>query len=204
MKITLLVEGKTEKVFLPHLRKYLSTHLDKDSMPHIVPFVCDGGIPTKDKLMRTVQTLFTGKSPSDIVIALTDVYTGHKPPLFNDAADAKSKMRAWVGVEPRFHPHAAQYDFEAWLLPYWSTIQKLAIHDRKAPGGNPESVNHEKSPAYHIKEIFRIGKRGDAYIKTRDAARILKDNTLDKAVEQCFELKDLINTILSACGGKTI
>ncbi|MCP4699339.1 MAG: DUF4276 family protein, partial [Gammaproteobacteria bacterium] len=65
----------------------------------------------------------------------------------------------WVGKEPRFHPHAAQYDFEAWLLPYWTTIQRLAGHNKTAPGGVPEAVNHNKPPAYHIKEIFRIGNR---------------------------------------------
>lgn len=31
------------------------------------------------------------------------------------AADAKQKMREWVGTEPRFFPHAACHDFEAWL-----------------------------------------------------------------------------------------
>jgi hypothetical protein len=58
------------------------------------------------------------------VIALTDVYTGTDD--FLDAADAKQKMRAWVGKNDRFHPHVAQHDFEAWLLPFWTDIQSLA------------------------------------------------------------------------------
>ncbi len=113
-------------------------------------------------------------------------------------------MRKWVGSEPRFHPHAAQYDFEAWLLPYWPTIQKLAGHNRKAPSGNPELVNHRNPPSYRIKEIFEIGKCRDSYVKPRDAGRILRENNLALAVCQCSELKALANTILMVCGGTAI
>ena len=60
------------------------------------------------------------------MIALTDVYTGNRD--FQDAEDAKEKMREWVGENPRFFPHAAQFEFEAWLLPFWTTIQRLAGH----------------------------------------------------------------------------
>jgi hypothetical protein len=58
-----------------------------------------------------------------MVIALTDVYTGTQPHEFQNAEDAKKKMRQWVGDEPRFHPHAAQYDFEAWLLLYFELVR---------------------------------------------------------------------------------
>jgi hypothetical protein len=78
------------------------------------------------------------------VIALTDVYTGTRD--FVDALDAKSQMRAWVGNNSSFYPHAAQHDFEAWLLPYWSEIQKIAGHNRKAQRGLPETVNHNHPP----------------------------------------------------------
>jgi len=138
------------------------------------------------------------------VIALTDVYTGTTPPDFIDAQDAKNKMRRWVGEEPRFHPHVAQYDFEAWLLPYWGTIQKLAKHNKGAPSGNPETVNHQNPPAHRIREIFEIGGCQDSYVKPRDAARILRKNDLAVAIAQCAELKSMINTIFSVCGGRVI
>jgi hypothetical protein len=147
-----------------------------------------------------VANLLSGKNAVDHVLALTDVYTGTHPPDFQNAADAKDQMRAWIGDEPRFHPHAAQYDFEAWLLPYWPTIQKLAGHDRKAPSGPPEMVNHHKPPAYRIKEIFEIGQCRESYVKPRDAGRILRNNDLSVAIKQCPELKALVNTILCVCG----
>jgi hypothetical protein len=153
MKIALILEGKTEKAFLRVLRDFLKGRLG-GIMPNIDVVPQDGRIPTGDKLRRMVATLLTGGRASDHVIALTDVYTGTQPPDFQDAADAKRKMNQWVGNEPRFHPHAAQYDFGAWLLPYWPTIQRLAGHNRTAPPGNPETVDHNNPPAHRIKEIF--------------------------------------------------
>src|SRR4030042_4294235 len=124
-------------------------------MPYLDINTYDGRIPKEKKLQRVVERLLQGRNCSDHVIALTDVYTGTTPPDFKDAKDAKDKMRRWGGDEPRFNPHAAQFDFEAWLLPYWPTIQRLAGHNKTAPAGNPETVNHNKPPSYRINEIFR-------------------------------------------------
>jgi hypothetical protein len=116
VKITILVEGRTERVFRPVLREFLEPRL-KNRMPHLDMLCCNGRVPKQEDLKRKVQRLLgKGPKPSDAVIALTDVYTGTKD--FLDASDAKEKMREWVGVEDRFYPHAAQYDCEAWLLPY--------------------------------------------------------------------------------------
>jgi hypothetical protein len=203
MKIAIIVEGKTEVAFIPHLRRYLEHHLPC-TMPKLDPHPYDGRIPKGDKLKRVVENHLKGRNPADHVIALTDVYTGTNPPDFRDAADAKTKMRTWVGDTPRFHPHAAQYDFEAWLLPYWSTIQMLAGHNKTAPAGQPETVNNLNPPAYRIKEIFENGRCRDSYIKPRDAGRILRDNDLSIAISQCQELKAFVNTILTVCGGTVI
>ncbi len=203
MKITLIVEGKTEKAFLPHLRKFLEVRLP-DIMPRLDLNPYDGPIPAGDKLKRIVQKLLRGRYPSDHVIALTDVYTGSQPPKFLNALAAKDQMRLWVGPEPRFHPHVALHDFEAWLLPYWPSIQKLAGHNKRAPTGKPETVDHENPPAYRIKEIFEIGKSRDSYVKPRDAGRILSNNDLAVAVAACPELKSFVNTIISVCGGVII
>jgi len=113
-------------------------------------------------------------------------------------------MRDWVGDDERFHPHAAQYDFEAWLLSYWSEIQKLAGHNRAAPGSLPEQVNHDNPPAHRIKEIFRAGSRGKAYVKPRDASRILRGKDLLDSAQACPELKAFLNTILNLCGADAI
>ena len=84
-------------------------------------------------------------------------------------------MIAWVENNPKFYPHAAQYDFEAWLLPYWSTIQRLAKHNKSVPVGLPEQVNHNNPPSYRIREIFEIGKCKRSYSKVRDACNHFKE-----------------------------
>lgn len=199
MRIATLVEGKTETAFMPSLRNFLTSRLQQ--MPELVPKPYHGRIPKKDKLRRVVENYLTIDN-YDAVIALTDVYTGTND--FIDAADAKKQMRDWVGNNPKFYPHAAQHDFEAWLLPFWSTIQKLAKHNKSAPSGKPEQVNHNKPPSRHIKEIFELGKCRDSYVKPRDAKRILKGKNLMDAALVCPELKAFLNTILELCEGELI
>jgi hypothetical protein len=197
MKITIICEGKTERVFKEHLKKFIDRKLEGKPKPRLQFHPRDGAIPKDDKLKREVETLL--KTGSDAVIALTDVY----PAFPGGAEEAKRKMREWVGPEPRFHPHVALHDFEAWLLPFWDTITKLAGRQAPAPG-EPEKVNHGKPPAHRLKQLFELGHCRDSYSKPRDAARILKDADLSVAVAACPELKSFVNTILRLSGGKTI
>ncbi len=201
LRITILVEGKTEQAFKPHLIAFLKPRLE-GRLPRLDMFPYHGRIPKGDDLRRKVEMLLSGRQPSDAVIGLTDVYTGTNE--FRDAADAKAKMRQWVNHNPSFHPHVAQHDFEAWLLPFWADIQRIAGHNRKAPPGLPESVNHNHPPSQHIREIFEIGKCRDSYSKPRDANRILRGKDLSIAAAQCGELRSFLNTILTLTGGRAI
>jgi hypothetical protein len=201
VKIVIIVEGTTEKAFRPHLEGFLASRL-ADKMPRLNMFTSNGRVSKGEKLRREVENLLSGQHPADAVIALTDVYTGTDD--FHDAADAKTKMRNWVGPNGRFHPHAAQHDFEAWLLPYWSEIQKVAGHNRTAPAGPPEYVNHNMPPSYHIREIFRIGTCRRDYSKWRDGNRILQGKDLTVAASRCPELKAFLNTLLTLSGGQPI
>ena len=200
MKISILLEGRTEQAFRPHLQEFLNGKIaERERRPHLDFFPCHGRVYKESKLRRTVEELLgNGRAPSDAVIALTDVYTGTDD--FADAVDAKRKMRGWVGDNPRFYPHAAQHDFEAWLLPFWNDIQALAGHKKAAPPGPPESVNHNRPPSHHISEIFRIGTCRDHYSKVRDAGRILRGKDLTVAAKKCPELKAFLNTILTLSG----
>jgi hypothetical protein len=198
MNIIVLIEGRTEIAFKKHLVNFLKTRL-AGNMPRLNFRPYDGRIPKEDKLKRVVENHLL---KHDAVIALTDVYTGTHD--FKDAHDAKAKMLNWVGNVAGFYPHVAQYDFEAWLLPYWSEIQKLAGHNRKLPGGNPEQINHTKPPSKYLEEIFEVGKCRDSYNKPRDGNRILKGQDLLISANACSELKAFLNTILSLSGGALI
>jgi hypothetical protein len=198
VRIALIIEGKTEKAFLPHLRRFLETRLS-GKMPKFDPVPFDGRIPKGDKLKRNVERLL---DENDAVIALTDIYTGSID--FQDGNDAKNKMRKWVGPNGRFYPHAAQYEFETWLIPYWNVIQKLAGHDKSAPSGEPERIDHDKPPSHYIQEIFRIGGKSRSYIKARDVSIILHNQDFLISAQQCPEFKAFLNTILGLCGGQLI
>lgn len=200
MKIAILVEGETEMAFRESLLNFLKLHL-KQRMPKLKFIPQKGRLPKEEKLKRVVEKLSSGKDAYDAVIALTDVYTGTDD--FQDAADAKKQMKKWVGNHPKFFPHVAQYDFEAWLLPFWPSIQELAKHNKSAPSGAPEEVNHNNPPSRRIREIFESGKRR-SYSKPRDGASILRKNDLMKAIQVCPELKAFINTILSLSEGELI
>lgn len=195
MNIAILVEGATEVAFREELRKFLQTRLEQQ-MPRLNFIPQNGRIPKEEKLRRVVENLLTGNSAYDAVIALTDVYTGTKD--FQDAADAKAQMMKWVDNNPKFYPHTALHDFEAWLLPYWKTIQSLAKHNRSAPSGSPEAVNHQKPPSYHLKEIFKSGGRQD-YNKPIHGKKILEKNDLMIAIQACPELKAFVNQIIFLC-----
>ncbi len=201
MKIAILVEGTTEVAFRAKLRDFLQTRL-AGKMPQIKFIPQDGRIPKEGKLKRLVENLLSGQSAYDAVIALTDVYTGTKD--FKDAKDAKTKMMDWVGNNPQFYPHAALHDFEAWLLPYWSTIQKIAKHNRSVPSVSPETVNHNKPPAFHLKEIFHLGKVKEDYNKPIHGKKILEKEDLMLAIQACPELKAFINQIISLCDSSKV
>lgn len=195
MKIAILVEGATEVAFREKLREFLQKRLEQ-KMPRLRFISQDGCIPKEKKLKKLVENLLDNDG-YDAVIALTDVYTGKND--FKDAADAKNKMKTWVGNNPKFYPHTALHDFEAWLLPYWITIQTLAKHNRSAPSGSPETVNHQKPPAYWIKDIFEVGQRKKSYNKPIDGKAILEKNDLAIAIQACPELKAFVNRIISLC-----
>ena len=196
LRIAIVVEGATEKAFKSALTSFLQSRL-AGRMPKLQFITEDGRLPKEGHLRRDVERLL---KTNNAVIALTDVYTGTRPHDFETAADAKIKMSQWVGAEPRFYPHAAQYDFEAWLLPYWPRIKALADSNHHAPSPHPETVNHQKPPSKHLAEVFRTGGRKRTYSKIRDGTAILRDQDLAVSATACPELTDFLNTILALCG----
>jgi hypothetical protein len=195
-RIAILVEGKTEAAFKPVLLNYLQRRL-AGNMPKLDFVPQDGRIPKEAKLKRQVELLLR---ENDWVIALTDVYAGSIPRDFEDANDAKAKMQMWVGTEPRFRHHAAQYEFEAWLLAYWPRIQRLSGCDDPCPSLNPETVDHDKPPAQRLAEVFRKGKKR-RYSKVLLAQEILRDQDLAVSAACCPELRAFLGTILQFSGG---
>lgn len=128
------------------------------------------------------------------VIALTDVC-----PSFASATAAKERIRAWMPDNSRCYAHAAQFQFESWLLCDWKAILKHAgSNPRRPPGGDPEQVDGEKQPAEHIGEIFRLA--GKKYIKPIDGKKLFDQLDLEAAARQCGELGAFLGTMLLLAG----
>lgn len=191
MKIVLLVEGKTETALRDVLKTFLDSRADKENLARV-------GLRTKPLDSRLLipdrvkdQVAMNLRDPEVVcVVGLIDVY-----PTFPSAQKAKEFLRGAAGPEKRFHAHAAQFDVEAWLLPFWDEIcQKLKVK-RQPPGGNPEEVNLEHPPSRHLAELYRLAKR--SYDKPRDARAILQGRDLKVAANRCPEFKAFLNTLLA-------
>lgn len=194
MRIVLIVEGDTERVLLKHLRLFLKERLGAKPMPKLES---RARVPIHSHLEKDVKMhLARG---ADAVVALTDVYTGQSD--FRDAADAIDQLTRLANAGDRFHAHAAQWEFEAWLLPYWDRIRARSGSTAK-PSPNPEAVNGAKPPSQRLKELYARG--GRRYDKVLEADAILKGKSLLIAAEACPQLKAFLNTLLRLSGGESI
>jgi len=155
-----------------------------------------------EKLVRLVAQY---ASRNDVVgiVTVTDVY-----PKFRGAADAKTALRRHVGNsagEKAFRAHAAQYELEAWLLPFWDEIARSlgrTAERAKRPAGKPEEVNSQRPPSKHLEELFN--RAGRKYDKVRYASQWLTAGRLEAAATHCPELKDFLNSILELAGAELL
>jgi hypothetical protein len=91
VKITILVEGKTERVFLPHLRDFIEARGLAGKMPLLHAYTYDGRIPKGEKLRRVVADLLAGAqyvppsscatSPFSCVLDTMVQFTSGTPPI---------------------------------------------------------------------------------------------------------------------------
>jgi hypothetical protein len=195
MSIVLLVEGATETALKEHLKRFLDARAAAEGRLRIA-------LRTKP-----IMTLNEGKLRGRIrhelgepgvyaVVGLVDVY-----PNFDSALQAKEFQRRAAGDEPRFHAHAAQFEVEAWLLPYWNAVcERLGVRHWAAPKGQPEEVDLDDPPSKRLSELYRLAKPPRRYVKTLEMAAILRNKDLGHVAAQCPEFKALLNTLLTLGG----
>ena len=195
MTIILLAEGATEKALGRKLKMFLDERATQGGHPKVA-------FRTKD-IMSLNEGVLRGRIRRELnsqsvtgVIGLIDVY-----PDFKSAIEAKDFLRKAAENNPRFYAHAAQYDVEAWLLPYWDIICKRVGFVEKTPGLYPEQVNRDNPPSKRLATLYRRAKpRPKKYIKPIEMDRILQKQDLMIAANQCPELKALLNTLLKLAG----
>lgn len=127
------------------------------------------------------------------MIALVDV---KGPKRFSNAQEAIAFLQECHPSEDRrFRPHAAQFEVEAWLLPFWDDICKRLKVNSQAPAANPEAVNHALPPSHHLFELYRKAKPSRRYDKVRDAPTILTAKNLPTAAKACPQLGALLRSL---------
>jgi Domain of unknown function (DUF4276) len=191
MTVVLLVEGATETALKTKLKEFLDMRAEMEGKPKVRFQTRDIMSLNPERLLRRVQ-LELERHDVTAVVGLIDVY-----PQFRDADEAKRFLREAVGNEPHFYPHAAQFDVEAWLLPYWDAIcQRVGVQQNR-PGSNPEQVNDQNPPSKRLQALYQRAKpKPRKYIKQNEMAAILHDKDLAVAAAKCGEFKSLLDTLL--------
>ena len=190
MTVVLLVEGSTEKTLTDKLKEHLDQRAESRGLPRVALRAVKIKSIEPHALGQQIRLQLQTQNTTDVV-GLIDVF-----PHFTDALAAKTFLREAAeraGVNQHFYPHAAQYDVEAWLLPYWNDICRRIGVKQGPPGGNPEMVDSVRPPSYRLKELYqRVERR---YVKTIEMPAILKGKDLSIAADVCAELKGLLNTL---------
>ena len=204
-EIVLLVEGATERAFKDVVKRFLDGRCAKEGRPKVglTTRILDSRLLDGKTVCDEVR-MALGRSETIGVVALIDVVCSGSPRRFGNAAEAIDFLQGAAPKDPRFRAHAAQYDFEAWLLPYWDDIcNKLKIK-AKSPGAEPEAVNHDKPPSRRLKDLYRKAPHHRDYDKVRDARAILEGKDLILSARKCHQLKAFLNSLLTFAGCREI
>jgi len=199
MRIVLLVEGRTEKACTPVLKALLDEVAQVEGRPAVALTARHyRGSRLVDAAAVAIDADSYLRQPDTAgVVVLVDVF-----PEFPSAAAATDHFRRHL-LDDRFRAHCALHDFEAWLLPHWQRLHRLAGRPprNRSPWPSPERVDRVKPPSHRLRELF-APHRG--YEKTRDAPRILQSaDDLRVSASKCEQLRLFLNTLLEFAGYDT-
>jgi hypothetical protein len=197
LTIILLVEGSTEKTLTDKIKEFLDERATAHGRSRVRLQTRKIKSTSPEALGRQIKLELQSRN-TEAVVGLIDVF-----PQFQRANAAAAKrflieVAHQVGVTRGFYAHAAQYDVEAWLLPYWDDICRRIGAAQGRPGSDPEQVDGNKPPSYHLQDLYQsVGRK---YVKTTEMSAILKGKDLVVAANVCAELKSLLNTLLQLNG----
>jgi len=199
VKIVVLVEGKTERACKPVLKAFLDEVAEAESKQPVGLATRQYGGSRIWDVERVTRDACGYLRQSDVagVALLLDVF-----PQFQSATAATEGYVTRLR-DARFRAHCALHDFEAWLLPHWQRVYRLASRaaPRQCPWPSPEGVDLVKPPGRVLSELF-APTRG--YERTRDAPRILQSpDDLRLSAAKCPQLRSFLNTLLEFAGYET-
>lgn len=191
MTVVLLAEGDTERALKAPFKDFLDQQAAIEGIPR-TRLVTRPRIEVNPEKLRRQVILELEAPDVTAVVGLVDVF-----PRFADAGGAKSWLKQSVDDAPPFYAHAAQFDVEAWLLPYWDDIYLRIGVQKRRPGAHPERVNGQNPPAYRLAELYQLAKpKPRKYNKPIEMRAILMGKDLTVSANACPEFKAFLNTLL--------
>jgi hypothetical protein len=201
LRITLFVEGDTERRAIPDLlKRWADSRLSRPI--RISPVQLRGWQHyTKDIATRAALTL---RDPDTAVIGLLDLYgPTFYPANVTTARErytwAKAKFEREVGSD-RFAQHFAVHETEAWIF---SDPTLLPADIRSAiPGkaANPESINFDEPPSHLLARLYR-DRLGRRYQKLIDGVPLLQRISPETVYKRCEHFRLLADDVLRLAGG---
>jgi hypothetical protein len=138
--IVLIAEGQTEQAVRPVLKAFLDARCESKGTPKVRLDPIRLKAIGSGRKLRAVAGHSLARGNVACVVALRDVY-----PDFATANEAKEYLRSAMPADPRCRVHAAQYEFEAWLLPFWDDIRSRLGVEAHRPAAKPPEFPKEEA-----------------------------------------------------------
>lgn len=197
----LLVEGATELAIKAAVKAFLDERCVSAGRPKVRLTARPINL-LRERELRDFATRNLAREDVLGVVALTDVKCAGRPRQFKDASEAIAYLRGVVGEHRGFRAHAAQFDVEAWLLPYWDDICRRLGISQAPPGPKPERIDLDKPPSQRLIDLYRRARRD--YNKPRDAAAILRGKDLTVSAARCPQFKAFLDSLLELAGCRVL
>lgn len=190
MRIWVYVEGTSDKLGLEALfRNETSDWRKRGTSVQLRP------LNGKGNILREVgrhARLALDNGRVDHVFVLVDLYPGH-----TEAEALRQELRALIAprLRSRFHAHVAVHDFEAWVLAAPEALCARLGVKHLSGFNSPETVNDQKPPAEHLKELFARYNR--TYKKNSDGPAILRRTMPAVIADKCSNFRLFYQDLLT-------
>ncbi len=158
--IVLLVEGTTEKAVKEKFKEFLDAKCKNEGRPRVrlETRLLDSRLLNKE-IVCDITMKNLKRDEVNGVVALMDVKCAGRPQQFQNAKETITYLQSCVPDEPRYRAHAAQFDFEAWWLPYWESIRKKVGVRKKTYRGKSGTSQFDEAAIGSSKGALSFGEK---------------------------------------------
>ncbi len=187
-RIVVLCEGDTEELAVRH---FVARQLQVEGLASVALHRVNLRGRLQDIGIKT--RLFLEEQQVAAVFTLIDLYgmdrVQHRS---TDALDVKiERVRKWLRAQvdrnplPRFFPHLAVHETEAWILAEGSALARRLNDPGIRPDPDAELKDFQKPPCDRINELFLSRKHGDRYQKIRDGRPLFATMQFEPVYRSC-------------------